>query len=308
MSGKVITVTGGKGFIGAHVARYAEAAGHQVRFFDRRQGWDILGDFAHVDTGLRGSDAVIHLAGVLGTLELFDSIPEAIEINVRGSYNIQRWCSLNNVQYTGILVPPVFPSIYCATKEASRAIATALHEAGRLKVSHVIAYNAFGPGQAYGPGHPRKFGPTFSVAALNGKPIPIWGDGKNLIDPTPVEVVARMLVDATEHADNAIFDGGIGTAVTVTEIADLVREYAMDLLSWPGFPRPHAYEPMRIGESPTNVAATGQGWDRLDWNPADYQATWREYLRETVASYVGVPYDAELTSGLQADGGRLDAK
>jgi UDP-glucose 4-epimerase len=302
VSGKVITVTGGKGFIGAHVARYAEAAGHQVRFFDRRQGWDIMGDLAHIDTGLRGSDAVIHLAGVLGTLELFEQIPEAIDSNIRGSYNIQRWCSLNGVQYTGILVPPVFPSIYCATKEASRAIATALYEAGRLKVSHVIAYNAFGPGQAYGPGHPRKFGPTFSIAALNAKPIPIWGDGKNLIDPTPVEVVARMLVDATEHSDNAIFDGGIGIAVTVTEVAELVAAYAAECRREAGVPFVEgpliAYEPMRIGETPTNVAATGRGWDRLDWDPRDYQATWRDALRETVRSYVGVPYDAEFVSGL----------
>ncbi len=301
---KVITVTGGKGFIGAHVVRWAERAGHEVRFFDRRQGWDIMGGLSHLDAGLRGSDAVIHLAGVLGTLELFDSIPEAIDINVKGSYNIQRWCSLNDVQYTGILVPPVFPSIYCATKEASRAIATALHKAGRLKVSHVIAYNAFGPGQAYGPGHPRKFGPTFSIAALNGKPIPIWGDGTAIIDPTPVELVARMLVDATDHADNVVFDGGTGVGATVTEIADLVRSYAAVVKAYDGHPdalgelRPHAYEPMRIGESPTNVPATGLGWDRLDWKPQAYQETWREALRETVASYVGVPFDAEYASGL----------
>lgn len=294
--GKVITVTGGRGFIGAHVARYAEAAGHEVRFFDRRQGQDILGDLS----GLEGSDAVIHLAGALGTLELFEEVADAARINVVGSARVAEWCSRHGVQYTGILVPDVFPSIYCATKWAAKRITDALHDNGRLRVAHVIAYNAFGPGQAYGPGHPRKFGPTFSVAALNGKAIPIWGDGRNLLDPTPVEVVARMLVDATDHDDNVVFDGGIGIATTVNHVADLIRGIAGGITGLD--PVPHAYEPMRIGEAPTNVAATGRGWERLGWDPRDYidMTPWDgTFLRETVESYQGVEFDGEVESGLR---------
>jgi UDP-glucose 4-epimerase len=301
-----IVVTGGKGFIGAHVARWAERAGHEVSFFDKREGYDILGPRSMLDEGLGGADAVIHLAGVLGTMELFDDIEHAIDINVIGSTRIAEWCVDNGAHYVGILVPDVFPSIYCATKVAAQRITTALHHAKGLRVSHVIAYNAFGPGQAYGPGHPRKFGPTFSVAALNGKPIPIWGDGTALIDPTPVEVVARMLVDAVEvGGDDAVFDGGIGLEVTVNEVAELIHAYAREIRYSDGLPISAddpfiAYEPMRIGETPTNVAATGRGWDRLSWKPASYQHTWQDALRETVASYVGVPYDAEYASGLHA--------
>lgn len=288
-----IVVTGGRGFIGSHVARYAQEAGHRVRFFDKREGNDIMGDLS----ALRGADAVIHLAGVLGTMELFDAIETAAVMNVVGSARIADWCRWNDVQYTGILVPDVFPSIYCATKYSAKRITDAMYQAGQLRVSHVIAYNAFGPGQAYGPGHPRKFGPTFSVAALNGKPIPIWGDGSALIDPVPVPVVARMLVDACSHSDNVVFDGGIGIEVTVNEIADLVADSAEEITGEPTVP--HQYEPMRIGETPTNVAATGRGWDRLDWDPAEAQDHWRPYLRETVRSYLGVPYDGEFVAGLR---------
>lgn len=288
-----IAITGGRGFIGSHVADYAEAAGHEVGFFDRRNGHDILGDLS----ALEGADAVIHLAGVLGTMELFDTISDAIDVNVHGSYRIADWCLRNDAQYVGILVPPVFPSIYCATKEAARAITTALHQAKGLKVSHVIAYNAHGAGQAYGPGHPRKFGPTFSIAAWNNRPIPIWGDGKALVDPVPVRVVARMLVDAVNHSDDAVFDGGIGIAVTVNEIAE-------EVLAITGSTAGIAYEPMRIGETPTNVAATGRGWDRLDWSPSDMASTgstwvtdWRDSLRETVEWYRG--RDDEVISGIR---------
>lgn len=288
-----IVVTGGKGFIGSHVALYAHSKGHKVRFFDKRDGNDILGDLSM----LRGADAVIHLAGVLGTLELFDTIDTAVEMNVLGSARVAQWCSANQAQYVGILVPDVFPSIYCATKYGAKRITDALYAAGRLRVSHVIAYNAFGPGQAYGPGHPRKFGPTFSVAALNGKPIPIWGDGTALVDPVPVEVIARMLVDACDFPSNPVFDGGIGVAVTVNEIADLVALYASDLTGLPV--QPHQYEPMRVGETPTNVAAAGRGWGLLDWDPTEYRLVWQKRLQETVASYRGVPLDGEFVAGIR---------
>lgn len=283
-----IVVTGGRGFIGSHVARYAEYANHQVRFFDRRDGNDIMGDLA----AMEGADAVIHLAGVLGTKELFSTIEDAARVNVVGSARVADWCSRNNAQYVGILVPDVFPSIYCATKYGAKRITDALHDNGLLRVAHVTAYNAFGPGQAYGKGHPRKFGPTFSVAAWNNKPIPIWGDGTALVDPVPVQVVARMLVDACDprNGDNAVFDGGIGTEVTVNEIAQMVLEITS---STAGI----EYEPMRVGESPTNVAATGVGWDRLDWDPREYASLWRDFLTETVLSYKGVPWSGEVIAG-----------
>lgn len=273
-----ITVTGGKGFIGSHVARWAEQAGHEVRFFDKRDGNDIMGDLS----GLDGSEAVIHLAGVLGTLELFDTIQDAIDKNITGSYRIANWCLENDAQYTGILVPDVFPSIYCATKVAAHRLTSALHQAKGLKVSHVIAYNAHGPGQAYGPGHPQKFGPTFSIAAWNNRPIPVWGDGSNLVDPVSVGDVARMLVDAVQHPGDVVFDGGTGAAVTVRDIAEFVLDVT-------GSTAGIEYLPMRIGETPTNIAATGRGWARLGWRP---KFSWSR-LRETVMWYKGKDYEVE---------------
>lgn len=287
-------VTGGAGFIGSHVRDWAEKAGHEVAFFDKREGNDILGDLGAMTRF--NPDAVIHLAGVLGTMELFETIEDAIEKNVLGSYRIAQWCSANDANYVGILVPDVFPSIYCATKVAAHRITSAMHAAGRLKVSHVIAYNAHGAGQAYGPGHPRKFGPTFSIAAWNEQPIPIWGDGSALVDPVPVSVVARMLVDACRFGDDQVFDGGLGIEVTVQEIAE-------EVLKITGSSAGIAHEPMRIGETPTNVAATGRGWDLLDWHPRDMVRAqhdgnlWTEALRETVESYRGVPFVGEYQSG-----------
>jgi UDP-glucose 4-epimerase len=267
-----IAITGGRGFIGSAVADWAEIAGHDVSFFDRRDGNDILGPLDALD----GAEAVIHLAGVLGTLELFDTVEEAVRINVEGSARIMNWCLEHDAQYTGILVPFVFPSIYCVTKRAAADLATVLHSQRGLKVSHVTAFNAHGPGQAYGPGHPQKFGPTFSIHGWNNRPLPVWGDGSALVDAIPVVQVARMLVDAVDHSDNVVFDGGTGTTVTIGEIAEFVLKVT-------GSTAGIEYLPMRIGETPTNVAAIGRGWDRLDWRPEfSFDA-----LRETIEWYRG---------------------
>ena len=279
-----IAVTGGRGFIGSHVADWAGIFGHKVFFFDRRDGHDILGSLDALSD--YGAEAVIHLAGVLGTAELFDDIEDAIHTNTIGSYRIANWCLENDAQYVGILVPDVFPSIYCATKVGAQRITSALHHAKGLKVSHVTAFNAHGPGQAYGPGHPQKFGPTFSIAAWNNRPIPVWGDGSHLVDPVSVRDVARMLVDAIHHPDDVVFDGGTGVAVTVRDIAEFVLDVT-------GSKAGIDYLPMRIGETKTNVAATGRGWDRLDWQP---HFDWG-HLKETVMWYKDK--GTEIDSGLR---------
>jgi len=260
-----IAITGGRGFIGSATADAAEAAGHEVFFFDRRDGNDIMGPL----DALEGADAVIHLAGMIGTLELFDTVEEAINVNVMGSYRIMQWCLDHKAQYTGILVPSVFPSIYRATKDATRMLATALWHGKGLKVSHVRTFNAFGEGQAYGGGHPRKFMPTFSMAAWAGKPIPVWGDGSAQVDLIHVSQVGRMLVDATRFVNDEVFDAGCGFTISVNDIAEQVLEVT-------GSEAGVIHEAMRIGEPlpsescreyQPNVAAAGDGWGLLDWRP-----------------------------------------
>ncbi len=266
-----VAVTGGNGFLGRATIEAAEIAGHDVWSFDRNNGDDILGSL----DALSDADAVIHLAGILGTSELFDNAEKAVEVNVTGTLRILQWCRKNGASYTGITMPPVFPSVYTATKVCAQRMATAWHQAYGVPVSHVRAFNAYGPGQAYGPGHPQKILPTFARRAWNGEPIPVWGDGSQRVDLVHSDDVGRMLVDATAHGDDAMFDAGTGNAMTVNEVAAIVL----------GATRSQAgiqYLPMRHGEDPTAVVvAEGEGWDRLGWKPV---LDWLTIL-EAVESY-----------------------
>ena len=241
-----IAVTGGAGFIGAPTVLAAQKMGHQAWSVDRSSGGDIMGDLG----GLDGADAVIHLAGVLGTAELFDTPDEAVQVNIQGALNVMTWCLDHDARYVGILMPDVFPSLYTATKIAAQRIATALYTNRGLPVAHVRAFNAYGPGQKWGPGHPQKILPTFAVQAWRRQPLGIWGTGTQTADMIHVDDIARMLVDAIGYThENAVFDGGTGIPMTVLQVAQVVARAA----GWWDPEKVHL--PMRSGEVESHIEA-----------------------------------------------------
>jgi UDP-glucose 4-epimerase len=268
-----VLVTGGAGFLGQPVLAELKARGHDGYTYDRRDGRDIL-DPVMLATFLDGQDAVIHLAGLLGTHELFDRVQDAIDVNVGGTAAVLEACHKAGARYVSTTMPSVFPSVYTATKLGAVALERAFHHTYGLRVSRVRAFNAYGPGQKHGPGHPQKILPTFAAKAWAGEPIPISGDGTQTVDLIHVNDLARMLVDALEHGDDATFDGGTGVPVTVSEVAEVVLDIT-------GSKAGIRYLPMRRGEVATRIAATGQGWDRLDWRPV---LDWNE-VANTVISY-----------------------
>jgi UDP-glucose 4-epimerase len=272
---KRLLITGGKGFVGQAAAAAGAALGYEVTAFDRADGLDITNPKLVRDAfDDIAPHRVIHLAGVLGTAELFDDPHLAVDVNVHGALNILEACRVTGASYTAITMPPVFPSIYTATKVCADRLASAFHDAHHLPTSHVVAFNAYGPGQKHGPGHPQKIIPTFASLAWQGLPIPVWGDGEQTVDLVHADDVGRMLVEATGFFDDQVFDAGTGYAMTVNQVADFVIEVT-------GSTAGIEYLPMRKGETPTEIVAEGRGWDLLGWKPA---MDWAR-LRETIESY-----------------------
>lgn len=269
-----IAVTGGHGFIGGAVVRTAQHAGHEVMSFDRAQGGDVLGDL-DLMVEFR-PNTVIHLAGVLGTAELFDAPHNAVDVNIHGTLNILQFCAKYGAGYVGITMPDSsWANVYQATKLCSMRLATAWNRNEGVPVSHVRAFNAFGPGQKYGPGHPQKIIPTFAVAAWQNEPIPIWGDGLQTVDLVHSDDIAEMLVRAIDFGDDEIFDAGTGIPLTVRSVAETVKRMANSTSEL-------EYHPMRRGEEEnTTIVAKGAGWDLLEWHPT---LDWMR-LQRTVDSY-----------------------
>ena len=257
-------VTGAAGFLGAAVVAELESRDVEAISFDRRHGQNIMVD------PLPAADHCIHLAGLLGTAELFNDVFGAIDVNIKGTIAVLRECAGKGMGYTGILMPDVFASIYTATKIAAQRFAEVWHANYGVPISHVRAFNAFGPGQKHGKGHPQKIIPYFATQAHLGRPLHIWGDGSQTVDLIHTSDLARMLVDACDFGNGEIFDGGTGQSFTVNEVARMVCTMA-------GSQSQLRHDPMRLGEIPTYIKAEGEGWDLLDWKPqfrrADLQAT-----------------------------------
>lgn len=251
-------ITGGSGFIGSALVARLEADGIEAVVFDRSTGVnnDILNRGMTIEAA-RGADVVFHLAGVLGTHELFDQPGLAIDVNCKGTLNVLDACRYMGAAYVGVTMPQVFPSIYTATKVFATRLATAYHREYSVAVSHVRAFNAFGPGQKYGEGHPQKIVPTFAIHAWHGAPIPIWGTGTQGVDLIHTRDLAEMFYQAwVRGGDDFTVDGGTGVSFTVNEVAIAVNSYCN---SHGGV----VHLPMRRGEQPTKVVATGEGWERI---------------------------------------------
>lgn len=266
-----IAVTGSAGFIGTAVLRELADRGHETIGLDRRTGADILS--ADIGDMMLGADGVIHLAGALGTAELFDQPRHGVEVNVVGTANVLAACAANDIAFVGITMPQVWDSLYQATKAGAMAIAKAYHVHRGVAVSHVRAFNVYGPHQAVGPGHPQKILPTFATRAWEGSDIPVWGSGSQVVDLVHVDDVARMLVSALNFGDLEVFDAGTGTAMTVNEVAEVV-------VSETGGRSRVTHLPMRLGELPdTGVVAEGLGWGQLGWRPQADEGLLRETIR-----------------------------
>jgi UDP-glucose 4-epimerase len=265
-----ILVTGGRGFIGDATCRAIENRGDVpvVVDIDNGQPADILTD------PLPDVDHIIHLAGILGTDELFDEVDRAIDVNVKGTLRVLQHAERIGAGYTGITQPDVFPSVYTATKLCATHLAKAWHYTYNVPVSHVRAFNAYGPGQKHGPGHPRKIIPAFATEAWAGDPLIVWGDGWQTVDLVHVDDVAQMLVDATSFGNCELFDAGTGHQLSVNQVASMVIELT-------GSTSTVEHRPMRRGELATRIGAKGVGWDLLEWRPA-----WsRTRLERTIDSY-----------------------
>ena len=212
-----VLVTGGDGFIGRAVCAALKAEGIESVPVDRASGIDILTD------KLPDADGVIHLAGVLGTAELFETIDTAVDVNIKGTVRVLEWCARRGAKYVGITMPQVWSNPYQATKACGMSLAEAYGTRFDFPVTHVCAFNVYGPGQkVHGV---QKILPTFASRSWNREPMPVWGSGNQKVDLIHVEDVAATLVDAfSSHRTGMYDEAGSGTPLTVLYVARMVGE------------------------------------------------------------------------------------
>jgi UDP-glucose 4-epimerase len=104
----IVTVVGGSGFLGSHVADQLSEVGHRVRIYDKvASPWKhpdhemIVGDLLDVDIlnkAISGSDVVYNFAALADLERASDQPIETIRVNILGNALVLEACRLSGVK------------------------------------------------------------------------------------------------------------------------------------------------------------------------------------------------------------------
>jgi len=248
---KKVFVTGGCGFIGSYVIEQLNSIGITCIEFDRsphetgRRNM-FLGDVRDegaVRQAMYGCDGFVHLAGVLGTQETLQDPTSAAEVNVFGGLNVFK--AARDFKIPGVYIAVGnywMNNPYSITKTTAERFALMANKEWGTNIAVVRALNAYGPRQKAAP--VRKLMPNLCLAALDGKPFTLYGDGEQVMDMIYVKDCANVLVAALTHDFDRmkIIEAGSAVPTTVKEIVTKVYEHA-------GYKEPLIdWQPMRPGE------------------------------------------------------------
>lgn len=223
----------------------------------REEKIDMLVHFAaesHVDRSISGPAAFID-TNVVGTHNLLQA-GRAVWLDSDDAPASHRFHHVSTDEVYGSLGPtdpgfsestPYAPnSPYSASKAASDHLVRAYHHTYGLQVTTSNCSNNYGPYQ-----FPEKLIPLMIVNALNGKPLPVYGDGSNIRDWLYVE-------DHVRGIDLVIKKGAVGETYNIggdEERAniDIVQTICADI------DQAFASEPMLANRFPNAPAASAGG-------------------------------------------------
>ena len=200
-----VLVTGGAGFIGSHFAKRLAAAGDEVVVLDKLtysgnranlEGTDVelvVGDICDAGAVAEAGtdcDAVVNFAAETHVDRSILGAAEFIETDVHGTYVLLGWARDAGVRLVQVSTDEVYGDI----PEGQRSVETdplrpsspyaASKAGGDLQVLAAVrtfgvdacitrAANTYGPNQ-----YPEKIIPLFVTNAMDGEPLPVYGDGR----------------------------------------------------------------------------------------------------------------------------------
>jgi dTDP-glucose 4,6-dehydratase len=250
-----VLVTGGAGFIGSHYVRsllggsypaYADAevvvldlltyAGTLTNLPDPDDGrlrfvrGDIR-DAAAVTGVMDGVDVVVHFAAESHVDRSITGAADFVSTNVVGTQvllqaaldaGVGRFVHVSTDEVYGSIDEGSWPethplepnSPYSASKASSDLLARSYHRTHGLPVCITRCSNNYGPHQ-----FPEKVIPLFVSNLLNGKRVPLYGDGLNVRDWLHVDDHCRGIqLVAEKGRDGEVYNIGGGTELTNREL------------------------------------------------------------------------------------------
>jgi dTDP-glucose 4,6-dehydratase len=204
-----VLVTGGAGFIGSHFARRLAAAGDDVAVLDKltyagnRANLEGVphefyeGDIADpeaVAESAAGADAIVNFAAETHVDRSILSSRDLIDTNIVGVQTLLAWARDNDARMLHVSTDEVYGDLeaggssqegdplhpsspYSAAKAGGDLQVIAYHRTYGVDALLTRGSNTYGPNQ-----YPEKVLPLFITNALDGEPLPLYGDGRQIRD------------------------------------------------------------------------------------------------------------------------------
>ncbi len=298
-------VTGGAGFIGSHVvARLLRegrtvrvvddlSTGNVARLADLASAIDIVrADLARDDLTevVRGAERVFHLAAVPSVprsvrdpLVTHHSVSTAtlrllIASNEAGAQRFVLSSSSSVYGETAVSpkhegLPPAPVSPYAVAKVAAENYARVFAQLHGLHTVSLRYFNVFGPMQDDRSAYAAVI-PIFVGCALEGQPLPLYGDGSQTRDFTYVDNVvdANMQAAVATVPPGSVYNIAAGQPRTVLDVVRVLENIV-------GVRLVIERHPDRPGDIKHSHADIGRAREDLGWTPS---VSFEEGLRRTV--------------------------
>jgi UDP-glucose 4-epimerase len=275
-------ITGGAGFIGSHLAEDLLARGHRVHVLDDlstgsmdnirhlktepRFGYtiDTCASAAVVAEAVDEADVVYHLAAAVGVELIVESPVRTIETNVHCTEVVLAQAAKKRKPVLIASTSEVYgkstsfpfredgdlvmgPSTtgrwsYACSKAIDEFLALAYWKERKLPTVVARLFNTVGPRQT---GRYGMVVPTFVTQALAGRPLTVFGDGRQTRCFCHVGDVVTALVDLMELGEAAygeVFNIGSQEEISMLALADRVRELTGSQSEIHMLPYEEAYE------------------------------------------------------------------
>lgn len=281
MSEKIL-ITGGAGFIGSHLSEYLLKNGYVVTVLDDLSTGrleniqhlrsnpnfqfvrETITNAQVLDRITSQADTVIHLAAAVGVKLIIDDPVYTIRTNIIGTESVlataNRYqckvliASTSEVYGKGVRVPfmedddrlmgPTTRSrwSYATSKAVDEFLGLAYYRQFGLPVIISRLFNTIGPRQT---GRYGMVVPRFVRQALCGKPLSVYGDGKQSRCFTYVSDVVRAITSLIENPASLgeVFNIGSNEEITILELAEKIIELSHSTSSIEFIPYEQAYAP-----------------------------------------------------------------
>ncbi len=246
---KKLFITGISGFIGRHVAKEAVNRGYEVSGMDLKELFlektkIYKGDItdkervAQIFSEVK-PDYVIHLAAITANTEFRKMLEGSYRVNVNGFINVieaavKNGCKrfvyasssavyLEGSDYseTTKLDIDKQKNHYAKTKMINEMIANSYEDIYKMKTIGLRFFNTYGP-TGEEKGDTANIVNMFMKAKRDGKPLVIYGDGKQARDMIYIDDAVNIALGILENGTESVYNVGSGTAVSFKRIAELV--------------------------------------------------------------------------------------